>query len=63
MPVRDNSLVIGLAVAIPVFFVIVALTFLHLRHVKKLKREEEANKDIDVDNDEFDPTEIKNLKV
>lgn len=62
MPVRDNSLVIGLAVAIPVFFVIVALTFLHLRHVKKLKREEEANKDIDVDNDEFDPTEIKNLQ-
>jgi hypothetical protein len=62
MPVRDNSLAIGLGVAIPLFFVIVSLTWLHFRHIKKLKREEEATKDIDVDNDEFDPTEIKNIQ-
>lgn len=61
-PVHDNSLAIGLGVGIPIFFVIVLLTFLHFRHVKKLKREEEANSHIDINDDlDFEPTNLKAL--
>ncbi|KAF1810267.1 hypothetical protein P152DRAFT_106290 [Eremomyces bilateralis CBS 781.70] len=39
--VSNTSLIIGLSVAIPVFFAIVAFFFLHRRHVRK-QREEDA---------------------
>lgn len=61
-PVHDNSLAIGLGVAIPLFFVIVSLTILHFRHIKKLKKEEEASKDIDIDNEYYDPMELKGIQ-
>lgn len=60
-PVHTNVIAIVLGIVIPLVGAIVVLTFLHFRHVKKLKKENEDSKDIDVDNDDFDPREFAGM--
>lgn len=52
----------GLGVGIPAALALIALLYFHFRHVKKMKKEEENGPDIDIDNDEFDPAEMANIR-
>lgn len=50
-PTSSQAVPISLGVCIPLGIAIIALCYLHYRHVKKLKREEIENQNIDVDVD------------
>ncbi|ANB15761.1 hypothetical protein AWJ20_3405 [Sugiyamaella lignohabitans] len=54
LPTQNQTLPIVLGVTIPVVFAICLLVYLHFRHLKRLKMEEIADKDIDVDMDDYD---------
>lgn len=57
-PVRTNYLAIGLGIAIPVVLGGIVLLYLHYRNMKRLRKEEEADKDLDIDNDFFPHQEM-----
>lgn len=61
-PVHTNVLAISLGIVIPLVGAIIVLVYLHFRHIKKLKKEAEDDKDIDVENDDFDPQEFAGMQ-
>lgn len=60
-PVHSNGIAIALGIVIPLVGSIIVLIYLHFRHIKKLEKETEESKDIDVDNDDFDPREFSKM--
>jgi hypothetical protein len=60
-PVHTNVIAIVLGIVIPLVGAMAVLIYLHFRHVKKLEKEIEDSKDIDVDNDDFDPREFAGM--
>ncbi|KAK9477285.1 hypothetical protein V1514DRAFT_334383 [Lipomyces japonicus] len=54
LPQGSNALPIALGVAIPVCIALIVLFFLHRRHVRRLKREDIANLNIDLNQDDFE---------
>lgn len=56
-PVHTNYLAISLAVVIPLVSALIVLIYLHFRNMKNIKKEEEEDKAIDIDTDDYDPPE------
>lgn len=56
-PVHTNYLAISLGVVIPLVSALAVLIYLHFRNMKLIKKEEEEDKAIDIDTDDFDPRE------